>query len=74
MNDNRTDDYDDYFGLCPDCHKADGYANAGRTHVFFCKTHRKRWIAGPSTEAEKARRQALWRRLDQLTNGRAPSP
>jgi hypothetical protein len=38
--------YDDYFGVCPICHKNDGYANAGQTHVFFCKEHKERWIAG----------------------------
>lgn len=34
---------DGYFGLCPICHKHDGYRNAGRTHVFFCKVHKLSW-------------------------------
>ena len=37
---------DDYFGLCPICHKTDGHANAGRSHEFFCKKHKTRWSAG----------------------------
>jgi hypothetical protein len=37
---------DDCFGLCPVCHKNDGYVNAGKTHVFYCKEHRVSWIAG----------------------------
>ena len=35
-----------YFRLCPVCHKVDGYANAGRTHRFYCREHRTSWIAG----------------------------
>jgi hypothetical protein len=37
---------DDYFGLCPICHKTDGYANAGRSHRFFCKEHKTSWCIG----------------------------
>ena len=36
----------DYFGLCPTCHKDDGYLNVGRTHWFYCKEHKKRWCVG----------------------------
>lgn len=35
-----------YFGACPTCHKNDGYANVGRTHILFCIGHRVRWTAG----------------------------
>jgi hypothetical protein len=41
-----TEADDDYFGLCPICHKTDGYANAGRFHRFFCKEHKTSWGAG----------------------------
>jgi hypothetical protein len=34
---------DGYFGLCPICHKQDGYTNAGRTHVFYCSEHKLSW-------------------------------
>jgi len=34
------------FGVCPTCHKTDGYANAGNTHIFFCIEHRVRWTIG----------------------------
>jgi hypothetical protein len=37
---------DDYFGSCPICHKTDGYANAGRSHRFFCKEHKTSWCVG----------------------------
>ncbi len=37
---------DGYFGLCPECHKTDGYMNIGRTHVFTCEEHGTWWIAG----------------------------
>lgn len=34
------------FGVCPTCHRNDGYANAGKLHIFFCLEHRVRWIVG----------------------------
>jgi hypothetical protein len=37
---------DSYFGLCPTCHKTDGYTNVGRSHWFFCEEHQKKWCAG----------------------------
>jgi hypothetical protein len=38
--------FDDYFGLCPVCHRTDGYANAGRSHRFYCTKHKTSWLAG----------------------------
>jgi hypothetical protein len=35
-----------YFGVCPTCHKTDGYLNIGREHWFFCKEHEFKWCAG----------------------------
>jgi hypothetical protein len=43
---NGKGEVDDYFGLCPICHKDDGYLNIGRSHWFYCKEHKKRWCAG----------------------------
>jgi hypothetical protein len=37
---------DDEFGLCPKCHKHDGYINVGRVQVFYCRNHRTKWWAG----------------------------
>jgi hypothetical protein len=34
------------FGCCPICGGNDGYANAGQTHVFYCKEHKIKWIYG----------------------------
>jgi hypothetical protein len=45
-SDNSDVPHDDYFGLCPICHKTDGYANAGRSHTFYCKEHKKSWLIG----------------------------
>ena len=35
-----------YFGVCPVCHKTDGYLNVGHTHVFICKAHKTAWAIG----------------------------
>jgi ssDNA-binding Zn-finger/Zn-ribbon topoisomerase 1 len=35
-----------YFGVCPKCHKTDGYINIGRGHWFYCKEHKNRWFVG----------------------------
>jgi hypothetical protein len=35
-----------YFGVCPDCNKTDGYTNIGAGHWFFCKEHKTRWCIG----------------------------
>jgi hypothetical protein len=40
----KAGDY--HFGVCPVCHKTDGYANAGRSHRFYCKEHKKSWLVG----------------------------
>jgi len=34
------------FGVCPTCHKTDGYANVRALHIFFCIEHRVRWKTG----------------------------
>ena len=55
---------DDYFGVCPICHKTDGYVNVGRTHVFYCKEHKVSWCAGANLfstwryETEEEQREA----------------
>lgn len=36
----------DYWGVCPTCHKNNGYINVGRSHWFFCKEHKVCWCAG----------------------------
>ena len=37
---------DGYFGLCPVCHKTDGYINIGRSHWFLCEEHKTKWWIG----------------------------
>lgn len=34
------------FGECPECGRNDGYANAGKSHTFFCREHKTRWLVG----------------------------
>jgi len=36
----------DYFGVCPKCHKNDGYINVGKSQWFYCKEHRACWCIG----------------------------
>ena len=36
----------DDFGVCPICHKSDGYLNIGRDHWVVCHEHRLRWCVG----------------------------
>jgi len=37
----------DYFwGVCPHCHRNDGYLNIGTDHWFICHTHRVKWVRG----------------------------
>jgi hypothetical protein len=37
---------DDYFGVCPECGRHDGYVNVGPNHVFVCREHRTAWCIG----------------------------
>jgi hypothetical protein len=31
------------FGLCPTCHKTNGYINVGSNHWFRCDEHKMKW-------------------------------
>jgi len=37
---------DGHFGLCPHCHKHDGYVNIGKGHWFVCHEHKVMWCIG----------------------------
>lgn len=38
---------DDYFGLCPECHRTDGHVtDFTGLDYFACVEHRKRWLVG----------------------------
>jgi hypothetical protein len=53
----RTDwpgEYEFDFGMCPTCHKTDGYISIEGWEWFYCRTHRVRWCAG-LTEAATCR-------------------
>jgi hypothetical protein len=41
-----ADAIDNYFGVCPTCHKSNGGVNVGRYHYGYCKTHKTRWGIG----------------------------
>jgi hypothetical protein len=36
----------DYFGVCPHCHKNDGFINISRSHWFLCDEHKVKWCVG----------------------------
>jgi hypothetical protein len=70
-----NDQQDDSFGLCPICHRTDGYANAGKSHRFYCLEHRTSWYAGSNLfsswrEETEAEQRETWERigLNQLQN------
>jgi hypothetical protein len=37
---------DRHFGVCPICHKNDGFINIGPAHLFKCDKHKVRWQVG----------------------------
>jgi len=36
----------EYWRVCPECRRHDGYLNIGRAHWFVCHTHRVKWCVG----------------------------
>jgi hypothetical protein len=34
------------FGVCPICHKTDGYLNVGNDYWFVCNEHKTKWVVG----------------------------
>jgi hypothetical protein len=38
--------FDDYFGVCPHCHRRDGFINIRRGQWFYCREHKLKWWAG----------------------------
>jgi hypothetical protein len=75
MERSMTMKVENYFGGCPHCGRTDGYANAGKSHRFFCKDHRTSWCVGSNlfsswrdqTEDEQRR---IWAEigLDEFTD------
>ena len=37
---------DDYFGVCPTCHRTNGFINVGSGHWYFCSEHKTAWCIG----------------------------
>lgn len=35
-----------HFGVCPICHKTEGYLNVGNDHWFLCHAHKTKWVVG----------------------------
>jgi hypothetical protein len=46
MTEHPENEAGNYFGCCPQCGGNDGYLNLGRTHWFYCKTHKVTWCIG----------------------------
>lgn len=43
MNDAIEQREDDRFGLCPECHRTDGYMNIHSDHRYVCDKHMTKW-------------------------------
>jgi hypothetical protein len=58
---------DGYFGLCPHCHKTNGYINVSRSHWFLCDEHKVKWCVGCNLfsswreESEQEQEEAYYR-------------
>jgi len=46
MTTQQQTEQSDHDGLCPVCHKTDGYFDIVRAHWFFCREHRMAWWVG----------------------------
>ena len=46
MDDTTNGIMDDYFGLCPECARNDGYRMIGEESWFVCDTHKLKWLDG----------------------------
>lgn len=67
---------EDYFGVCPICHRQNGYLNDGRDHWFVCNTHMTKWCVGSnlfSTWRHLTKEESFGQR-DELTRYRAVEP
>ncbi len=42
----EPDNIDDTFGLCPECGRYNDCLNVGRSHWFYCHTHKTKWLIG----------------------------
>ena len=67
---------DYYFGVCPTCHRTDGYLNVGAAHWFCCHAHAVRWYVGDNlfsswrleNEVNWAGNEALMKGYTDITN------
>jgi hypothetical protein len=67
---------DAHFGVCPICHRTNGFLNDGRDHWFVCETHMMKWHVGNnlfSSWRELTDEQRFVQR-DALTRYRAVEP
>jgi hypothetical protein len=46
MSTEQSTEYDDFFGVCPECGRCEGRANVGRSHWFYCTEHKTKWLVG----------------------------
>ena len=64
----KEQEWENHFGVCPECHEADGYINIGRSHVFYCAEHKTRWCVGSNLfsdwkEQTEAQQRAIYESL-----------
>jgi hypothetical protein len=57
-------------GLCPHCHKTDGYVNLGKAHYARCDEHRVSWMVGFNLFSSwRHETEDDWRRNRELLKG-----
>jgi hypothetical protein len=76
LQENEMDElFDDCFGLCPICHKSDGYVNPGSSQYFYCGAHKKAWCAGSNLLSNwRAQTKDEQRRFEQVEPYFYPRP
>jgi hypothetical protein len=70
-DDNNTQpEEDDYFGLCPVCHRNDGALNYHRSHFIVCHEHRKYWWIGSNLFSNwREETEEDWKRTADVLDG-----
>ena len=69
IQERASDIGDDRFGVCPTCHKTDGFVNIGSGHWFYCVEHKVMWFFGSNifsswTSQTTAQQEAIYDSLN----------
>ncbi len=64
----------EYFGVCPECRRHNGYLNIGRVHWYVCHTHRLKWCVGENLfRGWRSQNEVLWQKNRKRACGRGVS-